>query len=352
MVSDQGSRSLITDAPAAPTGAAGAHEAEMRTRIYLPGGILLLVAVLLLIGLVPGLTLAAGPKADPLADSVCASCHGDQVKAFLNNPHDRVLAAKGWRVDAICEACHGEGKKHVEAEGDKSLIKGMRGLSGAETCLKCHNAIGDHACSNCSPVGARASQGALIDTASHLTGSHAPQPAVNCLDCHSIHSAAFTAEKLLVKPQIELCESCHPTTVAAFRNKPYTHRVGRGGIECTSCHEPHGRQGKDGLKLTRAGELPCVSCHAEKKGPFVFPHVGDIAGDCMTCHQPHASNNMHMLVQPNAVQLCLNCHSRIGTNTLGSQAPAFHNIGLARYQNCTTCHTAIHGSNRSPFFLK
>jgi len=326
----------------------------MRTRIYLPGGILLLVAVLLLIGLVPGLTLAApadSPKADPLADSLCASCHGDQVKAFLNNPHNRGLAAKGWRVDAICETCHGDGKKHAEAGGDTALIKKLKGVSGTETCLSCHNQIG-HACATCPPVGAKASQGALIDTASHTASAHAPQPAVNCLDCHSIHSSAFTARGLLVKPQLELCESCHPTTVAAFRNKPYTHRVGRGGIECTSCHEPHGRQGKDGMKLTRAGEQPCVSCHAEKKGPFVYPHVGDTAGDCTTCHQPHASTNMHMLVQPNAMQLCLNCHSRLGASTLGSQPPSFHNVNLPRYQNCTTCHTAIHGSNRSPLFLK
>ncbi len=344
---------MITDVPAAPSGAGGAEEAEMRTRIYLPGGILLLVAVLLLIGLLPGLTLAASPpKADPLADSLCASCHGDQVKAFLNNPHERGLAAKGWRVDAICETCHGDGRKHAEAGGDVTLIKKMKGLSGAETCLKCHNNIGTHGCAECSPVGAKASQGALIDTASHLTSAHAPQPAVNCLDCHSIHSAAFTARGLLVKPQIDLCASCHPTTVAAFRNKPYTHRVGRGGIECTSCHEPHGRQGKEGLKLTRAGELPCLDCHAEKKGPFVYPHVGDIAGDCLTCHIPHAANTMHMLVQPTAAQLCLSCHSRLGANTLGSQPPAFHNISLARYQNCTTCHTAIHGSNRSPQLLQ
>ena len=326
----------------------------MRTRIYLPGGILLLVVVLLLVALVPGLALAAdGKKTDPLADSLCASCHGDQAKAFLNNPHDRGLAAKGWRVDAICEACHGSGTKHAEAGGDKALVNGMKGLTGAEACLKCHNQIGDHACSICSPVGGKASKGALIDTASHLNGAHAPQPAVNCLDCHSIHSATFTAPKLLKKTQLELCETCHPTTVAAFRNKPYTHRVGRGGIQCTSCHEPHGRQGKEGLKLTRAGEQPCVSCHAEKKGPFVYPHSGDIAGDCTTCHQPHASNNMHMLVQPTVMQLCLNCHTQLGgARTLGSQPPSVHNVSLPRWQNCTTCHTAIHGSNRSPQLLK
>jgi DmsE family decaheme c-type cytochrome len=328
----------------------------MRTRFFLPGGILLLVALLLLVGLVTSPALA-GPaadakKGDPLADSVCASCHGDQVKAFLSNPHNRGLAAKGWRADAICEACHTGAPKHAEAGGDKALVKSLKDVTGAESCLTCHDRIGNYPCANCSPVGSQASQGRLIDTASHTTGAHAPQPAVNCLSCHSIHAADFKTAKLLVKPQVELCGSCHPVVAAAFRNKPYAHHVGRGGIDCTSCHEPHGRQGKNGLKLTRAGELPCLSCHTEKKGPFVYPHVGEIAGDCLSCHEPHGSNNMKLLKRSRVDQLCLECHSRLGANVLGSQPPSIHNVNQPRWQNCTTCHVAVHGSNRSPQLFK
>jgi DmsE family decaheme c-type cytochrome len=326
----------------------------MRTRFLLPGGILLVVALLLLVGLVAGPALAspaaAAKKGDPLADSVCASCHGDQVKAFLANPHNRGLAAKGWRADAICEACHTGAPKHADAGGDVALVKSLKGVTGAEACLTCHAKIGNFSCANCSPVGAQASQKLLTDTASHGTGAHAPQPAVNCLSCHSIHSSEFTAPKLLKKKQLELCESCHPTVVASFRNKPYAHRVGRGGVDCTSCHEPHGRAGRAGLKLTSAGELPCLSCHSEKKGPFVYPH-GNYSGDCLTCHDPHGSNNTKMLKQASVYGVCLGCHTRIGVTTattIGAQPPAIHNINTPRYQNCTSCHTAIHGSNRSP----
>jgi nitrate/TMAO reductase-like tetraheme cytochrome c subunit len=53
-------------------------------------------------------------------------------------------------------------------------------------------------------------------------------------------------------------------------------------------------------------------------------------------------------------QLCIECHSPIASvsTTFGSQPPSFHNLSLPRYQNCTTCHVAIHGSNRDPQLLK
>jgi len=107
------------------------------------------------------------------------------------------------------------------------------------------------------------------------------------------------------------------------------------------------------LKLTRAAELACVGCHSEKKGPFVYPHVGEMTGDsCLTCHEPHGSNNMKRLKRARVDQLCLECHTRLGANVLGSQPPSIHNLTQPRWQNCTTCHPAIHGSNRSPRLLK
>jgi nitrate reductase cytochrome c-type subunit len=52
------------------------------------------------------------------------------------------------------------------------------------------------------------------------------------------------------------------------------------------------------------------------------------------------------------MQVCIECHSPITGGTLGSQPPSFHNLTSPRYQNCTTCHVAIHGSNRDPQLLK
>ena len=108
--------------------------------------------------------------------------------------------------------------------------------------------------------------------------------------------------------------SARPATrhqTASFQNKPYAHRLDRGGMTCLDCHEPHARKGQT-VKMTTQGELPCLNCHAEMRGPFVFQHVTGSGGDCLSCHQPHGSNNPNMLLWARVDQLCLSCHSQTG----------------------------------------
>lgn len=265
----------------------------------------------------------------------CNACHADQAGGFGTNAHGHGKAPKGEPVpNAVCESCHGDGKAHIEAGGDKSLILTPKGFSGAEkACLSCHDR--------------------LTERLSRHTGVHANSAAVNCLTCHSIHKAEPRAPHLLVKNELALCSTCHATQAASFRNKPYAHRIGRAGIECASCHEPHGGAGRESLALTRAGEMPCLGCHFEKRGPFVFQHAATVTRDqCLDCHEAHGSSNPKMLKRATVAQLCIECHSPIAARTLGSQPPSFHNLSLPRYQNCTTCHVAVHGSNRDPQLLR
>lgn len=282
---------------------------------------------------------STAPEAAPAAPAeaaalpACSDCHADQAKAFAANAHARGQIKKGEVPNTLCESCHGDGKAHIEGGGDKEKIFKPVGLLGSnKTCMSCHDIS--------------------TDRISRHAGMHANSAAVNCLTCHSIHSSEAHAPHLLAKKQLALCDSCHMTQVASFRNKPYAHRLGRGGMECSSCHEPHGRPGAASLRTTSADELPCLSCHADKRGPFVFQHGAIAVGDCMTCHEPHGSSNPKRLKRSTVSQLCLECHSPISGTTLGSQPPSFHNLTLARYQNCTTCHVAIHGSNRDPQLLK
>ena len=141
-----------------------------------------------------------------------------------------------------------------------------------------------------------------------------------------------------------------PSPAGAVK-KPFGHNLDRGGLQCVSCHNPHGGQGRYSLKVDHSGEVVCISCHAEKRGPFVYPHVSEVAGTCLSCHEPHGSVNPNALTRARVDQLCLECHSPMG-NTLGSQPPSFHDIRSPRFQNCTTCHVTVHGSNTSPLFLK
>lgn len=272
----------------------------------------------------------AAAEAKPAEETPsCSDCH-DQAKAFVSNVHAFGSGSKGAVSNDVCTPCHGDGTEHIQNGGDKSKISVPRGLTGAnETCLMCHQTT--------------------TDKVSRRGGMHSNSSAVNCLSCHSIHNAQ--SEHLVAAPQLQLCGTCH-TQAASFRNKPYAHRLDRGGMQCSTCHEPHGRPGRESIRTTSSGETVCVGCHTDKRGPFVFKHGALAAGECASCHEPHGSMNSKQLTRASVSQVCLECHSTIGAETFAGQPPAFHNVSTARYQNCTTCHAAIHGSNRDPQLLK
>src|SRR5689334_17739202 len=273
------------------------------------------IATLLLTGLPAAAQTQTqtAPPAEAEAVPSCGDCH-DQAKVFAANAHARGKIEKGVIPNAVCESCHGPGKAHIESGGEKDKIFKPVGRSGADTCLKCHE-LG-------------------TDRVSRHAGMHANSATINCLTCHSIHSSEPREAHLLAKPQLALCSTCHAPQVSSFRNKPYAHRVGRGGMNCSSCHEPHGRPARESLRTTFAGELPCLSCHTDKRGPFVFQHGAVAVGDCLTCHEAHGSSNPKRLKRATVAQLCIECHSPLGGDTLGSQPPAFHNLSDPRYLNC------------------
>jgi len=274
------------------------------------------------------LVLAAGTAwAGEPADALCVTCHEDLVKQFNANPHAR----KGIMESdvAACSSCHGNGAKHAE-EGDKSLISVPRGGAGAKACLSCHEGATDKAFTR--------------------FGGHESAD-VFCGDCHVVHGGAVPARALLKTAGSDLCFSCHAGQKHEFK-KLFAHKVDGNGPGCVSCHNPHGGVDAKSLKVTRAGEPPCMACHQEKAGPFVFSHVTGIAGTCQSCHQPHGSNNPKMLTRARVDKVCFECHSTLTASTLGAQPPSFHDSKNPRYQNCTVCHVAIHGSNSSPMLLK
>jgi DmsE family decaheme c-type cytochrome len=139
--------------------------------------------------------------------------------------------------------------------------------------------------------------------------------------------------------------------VAAIMRKPFTHNLAHGVMTCGDCHNPHGGRGRLGFKQ-RSLEATCAECHADTSGPHVFEHVTGFVGDCTSCHESHGSSNPRQLTRASISQLCLECHSTLPAGELGSQPPSSHNLRSPRYRDCTVCHTAVHGSSRSPLLLK
>jgi len=270
---------------------------------------------------------AAGSQAEAaqyVGSDTCKACHEDVYrKEFAATPHFKTTLQDGHG----CESCHGPGSAHVAGGGDVSKIISFKSLSrqdAAARCLSCH--------------------GEAHQQRSFAQSSHSSND-VGCLDCHSPHHAK-EAEHLLSQRQPELCYGCHGSAKADFA-KPFHHRVEQGLIQCNDCHNVHGTGTIRQVRALPGGDFVCYKCHADKQGPFVYEHVPVKTEGCGSCHTPHGSTNPRLLRVSQINLLCLQCHT---FPTQGPAGPA-HNQSQ-KYQACTMCHMAIHGSNFSDVFFK
>jgi DmsE family decaheme c-type cytochrome len=276
---------------------------------------------------------------------VCKTCHPDVWLNFYKNPHYKSIASgKEPEEKTGCEGCHGPGGDHLAAHGGKATIRAFS-LMGPEqvldACLACHS---------------------KDLTRANVRRSEHSQADVVCSNCHSIHKAA-TPKFLLAKQQTELCYTCHAAIRAQFE-MPVKHRVNEGVMQCTDCHNPHGTFSGFGSTGTTAAlvttaldnEQPCLKCHVDKRGPFVYEHASVRVEGCDGCHVPHGSTNAKLLRRPVTFTLCLECHNGAGTfgreNTGIVTQSASHNMLDPKYQKCTLCHVRIHGSNADATFLR
>jgi DmsE family decaheme c-type cytochrome len=280
-----------------------------------------------------------------VGSNVCKTCHADVWMNFYKNAHFKSLASGSEAPERTgCEGCHGPAQAHVAAQGGKTTIPRafslMQPKQAIDTCLGCH---------------AREFNRANIRRSEHTLHD------VACTSCHSIHHSA-TPKYLLAKTQRELCYGCHATIRAQFE-MPSKHRVNEGFMECSDCHNPHGapaptwNMGQRPRMVEQAlgNEEPCLKCHVDKRGPFVYEHEPVRVEGCETCHNPHGSMNSKLLRRPVVFTLCLECHNGGGTGTRNQGVniqSAQHDVLSPKYQRCTTCHVRIHGSNSDQYFKR
>ena len=266
----------------------------------------------------------AKPTAHYVGTDVCKTCHEDLYKNnFEGTPHFQTTLKDGHG----CESCHGPGSEHVEGGGDKTKIVVFETLSRQQSSARCLSCHGEN------------------QKQRHFSSSVHAGNDVGCLDCHSPHKAK-EAEHLLVNAQPALCYGCHVSAKADFA-KPYHHRVEEGLIQCNDCHNVHGTTTLRQARTLPSGDAICYQCHSDKRGPYVYEHVPVKTEGCASCHTPHGSTNPRLLRVSQINLLCLQCHS---FPAQGPQGPS-HNQSV-KYQACTMCHMAIHGSNSSNVFFK
>lgn len=276
------------------------------------------------------------PPTDPalyVGSETCKTCHDEISSRFERTPHfATVMAGKLAAHEGVqwegCEACHGPGKAHVDGGGDKTKIFTFKKASPAETsarCLNCHQSSQEHD---------------NYGRSAHL------ESGVACIDCHDPHHSK-EKEFLLKEAAPKLCYTCHLDVRAEFA-RPFHHRVNEGLLQCGDCHNPHGGFLARQLRRADGNDEVCYKCHADKQGPFVYQHEAKLEG-CTICHAPHGSTNQRMLKQNQVNLLCISCHS-LNASVGPAATPSFHDQAT-KYQACTLCHVAVHGSNTSPVFF-
>ena len=293
-------------------------------------------------------------------DDMCAMCHKAYVDAFANNVHRQ----------GKCESCHGPASRHVEERGKvPGLVLSFRSMSPAqrsEVCLKCHEK------DRCAPT-------SPWRTSAHASGG------VACTDCHRNHynvppgtSATSLDDDDVryqgVRPDFQLavhrqdedeeeklpslrgtsnhlgaiapgvCYRCHGEK-QELETIAHPHQInGPNGINCTTCHNPHGNV----IEWSRK-EL-CLTCHDGSPTQAWHSSTHNHAGvACTDCHNPHPNPNVpqvvnisHTSVQRskrlpmsvNEPQACYKCHPKIQGLT---QLPSHHPIREGK-MTCSDCH--------------
>lgn len=291
--------------------------------------------LLLCISLAMGISHAADTpgvfKEGTSGDAVCTRCHGPTEKKPILSIH---LTRHGVAGQPGCQACHGSSRGHVR-HTDESTVRPPPDFvfSGAN---KSSAEVQSRTCLNCHDSGKR----------SHWRGSVHPGNDVSCASCHEVHQAQDKA--LSKESQREVCFTCHKAERAQIHYLS-SHPIAAGKIACSDCHNPHGSTGPKLLIKNTVNET-CYSCHAEKRGPFLWEHP-PASDDCSNCHVAHGSNIAPLLkVRP--PWLCQGCHagSIHTTPALSGRALPPSAGGTAASQQlllraCLNCHSAIHGTN-------
>jgi predicted CXXCH cytochrome family protein len=297
---------------------------------------------------------AGGPLA---VGARCVSCHRPYVETFLLETHGKSAKFLSDSRAATCETCHGNGDKHIENREKRIAVDDIENPTELKTpeergrtnaaCLRCHSGDRGHF---------------------NWQGSEHDRSDMSCMSCHNVHHAKFPVwalaarsralvegpfldsteikfpEKMLATFTVEeTCLRCHTDKrKAMFQRSTHIFRTELRNMKvgCSSCHNAHGGEGGKML-LEHTANGVCYTCHAEKRGPFLWDHP-PVRENCMNCHSPHGSNNPKLLTA-RAHLVCQQCHIHMLPRHSTTAGKALDIFSINR--GCLNCHGQIHGSN-------
>ena len=283
-------------------------------------------------------------KAALAKDAVCTKCHDENDNKPILSYYQTRHGVKADSRTPGCQTCHGTSNDHVKNPqgvsprphpdtvfGTGAKVSSADDQTGA--CLACHKS----------------------GNRTYWSGSTHQFRDLVCSNCHVVHTPN---DRVLAKAtQPDVCFACHKTQRAQI-HLISTHPILVGKVTCSDCHNAHGSTAPKLMVKDTTNET-CYTCHAEKRGPFLWEH-SSVVDDCTNCHTPHGSTKPALL-KARVPWLCQDCHSGDhgaainsganlpggnattvnGQQPLGNQSPRAQTNARA----CLNCHVLIHGSN-------
>jgi DmsE family decaheme c-type cytochrome len=254
-----------------------------------------------------------------VGSKTCLTCHANQTAEFEKTLMGRIGKTQKGKFE--CENCHGPGSAHVKAGGGR----GVGGILSFGTTDPRSAEEKNEVCLACHQKGER----------TNWTGSTHETRGLACTNCHTVMKDVSRKHNLKTAFEPDTCFQCHKDRRAQmFRSSHMPVREGK--MVCADCHNPHGSVTEALLKKDSINDT-CYTCHAEKRGPFLFEHA-PVRENCDNCHEPHGTVNEYSL-KLSRPRLCFECHGFGHGQSTGIKSP--YTMG----RSCQNCHTAIHGSN-------
>lgn len=271
---------------------------------------------------------ASGAKITGLAQYIgpdkCLTCHAKMRDLWSKNPHAGTTSAVSDPALQGCEACHGPGSLHMGSGGEKAHITRPAEVDKSalsNLCMKCH--------------GSRESivpqSWKKLDAQAWRNSGHY-RKGILCGKCHAVHA---DTGKLLTESPEKLCKTCH-ASLADAGGGAYVHSPVKQ-MKCLTCHDPHGTDQLPHMVRKNISTI-CGDCHKTGNPDIKTGHAGmDVSGSqCTDCHDPHLKTPGAGMLRPSEHQpfksrKCETCHA-------GEPGAVSSKLKKDAKALCTGCH--------------
>jgi predicted CXXCH cytochrome family protein len=190
---------------------------------------------------------------------------------------------------SACANCHKDifenwtSTRHAQAFSSPIFQRDWSELSKQTSCLQCHT------------TGFNAQSGGYSEEG------------VTCESCHGPFQPNHPAEPMPLRPDAELCSTCHKPTTDEWHASPHS----GAGVQCQSCHNPHSQ-----TPMADSITGLCTNCHKDRGDSFTHSTHANAGLECSNCHMytaPRTDDPIGGLVSTGHTfavgsEACIGCH--------------------------------------------